>query len=238
MGIARSRGITRVGFRWAALGIGILASAWLVVGATDASGKDHQYVGLKKCRSCHKKQLMGNQYGVWKKGPHAKALETLKTDKALEYAQEKGLEKAPHEADECLKCHVTGYGEPAERFSKGPLRKADGVQCESCHGPGKDYRKKKTMADRDKAVAKGLWEAGTDEQICLKCHNDESPGWDPERFTLADGRKTGFDFEQAKEKIRHPIPEDVKGHYIELEKKERAEKMAREEAVEEQDEEE
>ena len=46
----------------------------------------------------------------------------------------------------------------------------------------------------------------------------------------------GFDFEQAKEKIRHPIPEDVKGKYLEVEEKLRAEKKARGEAVEEDEE--
>ena len=31
-----------------------------------------------------------------------------------------------------------------------------GVQCEACHGPGKDYAKKKVMIDPDLAREKGL----------------------------------------------------------------------------------
>jgi hypothetical protein len=38
---------------------------------------------------------------------------------------------------------------------------------------------------------------------------------------------SGFDFAQAKERIPHPIPEDVKGRYVELEKERR--EAAREE---------
>ena len=44
-----------------------------------------------------------------------------------------------------------------------------------------------------------------------------------------------FDFEQAKEEISHPIPADVKGHYLEREKQLRAKKRAGGEEVEEGD---
>jgi hypothetical protein len=45
------------------------------------------------------------------------------------------------------------------------------------------------------------------EEICVECHNDESPAWDPERYTLADGTKVGFDYDQAVEEIAHAVPE-------------------------------
>jgi hypothetical protein len=45
------------------------------------------------------------------------------------------------------------------------------------------------------------------EEDCRACHNDDSPVWKTERYALADGTKTGFDFEQAKEAIAHPVPE-------------------------------
>jgi hypothetical protein len=51
-----------------------------------------------------------------------------------------------------------------------------------------------------------------------------SPSWDPGRYELADGGTAGFDHEQAKEEIAHPIPEDVKGRYIEIEKERKAKK--------------
>ncbi|MDH3211343.1 MAG: cytochrome c family protein [Myxococcales bacterium] len=206
----------------AAMGIGLIAG-----GASAAEG-DHTYVGVKKCRTCHKKELIGNQYGAWKEAKHSKAFETLKGDEAVKIAKEKGLSKPPHEAEECLKCHVTAYGKPASAFAKAPLKAADGVQCESCHGPGNDYKKKKTMSDREKSMAAGMWEPGKDEKICTGCHNDESPSWDPAE---------GFDYEAAKEEIAHAIPEDVKGKYIEIEKKLKAEKKASGGADDEEDEE-
>jgi hypothetical protein len=55
-----------------------------------------------------------------------------------------------------------------------------------------------------------MWEPGKNAEICTACHNDESPTWDPAK---------GFDYEAAKEKIAHPIPEHVKGRYLELAKK-------------------
>jgi hypothetical protein len=110
---------------------------------------------------------------------------------------------------------MTGHGLPATAFAKKPLKAKDGIQCESCHGPGSDYKKKKTMSDRDKSIAAGMWEPGKDEKICQKCHNDESPTWDAAE---------GFDFEERKKEIAHPIPEDVKGNYIAMEKKLKAEK--------------
>ena len=189
----------------------ILAVAGLVLfaGAQPSSAKEHQYVGAKKCKTCHKKELIGDQYGKWEKSKHAKAYEALKSDKAAQIAKEKGLAKPAYESDECLQCHMTGHGKPASAFAKGPLKAEDGVQCESCHGPGSNYKSKKTMSDHDKAVAAGLWDPGNDEKICTACHNDKSPTWDPAE---------GFDYAKRKEEIAHPIPADVKGKYNEVSK--------------------
>lgn len=183
--------------------------------AGDGFAADHKYVGIKGCKNCHGKELIGDQVAAWKKDDHAKAYETLKSDKAIDIAKKKGIAGPPHEAKECLECHVTAFGADASAFDKGPLPASDGVQCESCHGPGKDYRKKKVMADHDKSVAAGLWDPGKEASICTHCHNDKSPSWDPVK---------GFDFEKAKGKFAHAIPKDVKGKYLEIVKKRKAEK--------------
>ena len=203
------------------------AVALLFLLASPVLAGEHKYTGVKDCSRCHKKELIGDQYGEWKKAPHAKAFETLKSDKAIKLAKEKGISTPPHETDQCVKCHATAHGVTAEMTAKTPLKISDGVQCESCHGPGADYRKKKIMSDHDKAVAAGMWEPGKNEKICAGCHNDESPTWDA---------AAGFDFEKRKEEIAHPIPEDVKGKYIEIEKKLKAEKKASGEADEEEEE--
>jgi hypothetical protein len=172
-------------------------------GADSGSDRSHKYAGAKKCRTCHKKEKIGNQYGVWLESKHAKAWETLASEKAQEWAAEAGVDD-PQQSEKCVKCHVTAHGVPKERLGL-KFKKKEGVQCEACHGAGMDYSKKKTMMDRDKAVSKGL--VLQSEEICTPCHNDESPAWDPERYTLSNGDKVGFDYDQAVEEIAHPVPE-------------------------------
>ena len=175
----------------------------LVLSSGPVQSQDHRYVGARKCKSCHEKREMGSQYDWWTDSAHAKAFETLAGDQAHEWAAERDIAN-PQQADECVKCHVTAHGVPDEGVSRKFDRTA-GVQCESCHGPGKDYRKKKVMIDRELAISKGL--VVQSEKVCLSCHNDESPAWDAERYTRPDGGQTGFDYDQAVKAILHPVPE-------------------------------
>jgi hypothetical protein len=186
--------------------IAVSAVAWLFLAAPGAASADaeHDYVGARKCRSCHRKEPIGNQYGVWEESRHAKAFETLAGDKAAEWASEAGVDD-PQNDERCVKCHVTAYGVEEDRLSR-KFKRELGVQCEACHGPGKDYAKKKVMIDPDLAREKGL--VSQSEEVCVACHNHDSPAWDPERYTLADGTKVGFDYDLALEEIAHPVPED------------------------------
>ena len=186
-----------------AMGFAVFVFAFMLPQLADAKG-DHEFAGYMKCKTCHKKAEIGNQVGVWLKSRHAKAFETLGTEKAKAWGAEAGVDD-PQSDDRCIKCHSTAHGVPDDMVSKKFDRTA-GVQCETCHGAGKDYRKKKIMIDRDQAIANGL--IIPTEDLCTKCHNDESPAWDPQRYTLADGSTVGFDFEQAAKAIAHPVPED------------------------------
>ncbi len=114
----------------------------------------HDYVGVKKCKMCHKPQ-----YSAWLETGHAKT--DLLTD-------------AEKKKTECISCHVTGT------TAKDTLL-LEGVQCEACHGPGSDYKspkiksKKKWKADRD-AARKAAIEAGLiypTEGDCKRCHKKE-----------------------------------------------------------------
>lgn len=173
----------------------LVLTAGLLLSAASASA-EHQYVGAESCKICHKAKT-GDQWQKWLDGPHAKAFETLKNEASAAIVAEKGLSGNAWELDECLKCHVTGHGEPAEAFDakavkKGKYSVEQGVGCESCHGPGKDYKKKKTMEDTDAAMAAGLWEIT--EATCTACHNEESPTYVP------------FDYEKRSAEIAHPNP--------------------------------
>ncbi len=155
------------------------------------AASDHKYIGVKKCAMCHKSESKGNQYGQWLSTKHAKAYATLATPQAQETAKKAGVLGNPQEAPACLKCHVTGNGVDSSLVGEG-FAKENGVQCESCHGAGSDYAPLSLMKDKSKAIGAGL--VMPTEEVCLKCHNPESPNF------------KGFNFKEYYPKISHPLP--------------------------------
>jgi len=169
------------------------------------------YIGNSKCKLCHNAKAEGEQWNVWKTTKHAGAYEMLKSDAAIAAGKERGLEHPPVESPECLRCHVTGYDVEKKAPPSG-IKLADSVQCESCHGPaslhakdGKTLKFKKGANIDVKANLRKI-----DENVCKTCHNSDSPSWNPEQFTLENGDKVGFDFEQAKKIIEHHNPKKAK----------------------------
>lgn len=159
-------------------------------------------VGVKKCRMCHKKASTGNQYKKWLDGPHSKAMETLAGKEAKAVAAKLGIADA-QKSGKCLRCHSTAYYF-TEKVQNEKIAVAEAVSCESCHGPGKNYKAKSVMENRAKSIAKGMIHPAT--RNCTKCHNDSAPSWKADRYTTKDGKKTGFDVKQAFEHIKHPNP--------------------------------
>ena len=189
-------------FGWTSLvGFGVAAAIVMPCSAQDPDPA--LYVGVKMCGICHKKEENGNALGIWEKGPHARAFEMLGKGRAKAAAAKLGIED-PQKSGKCLKCHSTAYNF-TEKVSVEKLKVEDGVQCESCHGPGKNYMKKSVMQNHAEAVKNGMIHPAL-EKSCTKCHNAESPTWNPERYTTKDGKKVGFDPVQAYEKIKHPDP--------------------------------
>ncbi|MBI2441414.1 MAG: cytochrome C554 [Lentisphaerae bacterium] len=169
-----------------------------IAGEPDAAN----YVGPRMCGACHKKDDTGNQFKLWQESQHAKAFERLATPEAKEAGKKVGVDN-PQTSGKCLKCHATAYNF-TESAATQKIKPEDGVTCESCHGPGKNYLKKDVMENREQAVAGGLIYPAS--KNCERCHNSEAPSWKPDRFTTKDGKKVGFDYEQAYEKIKHPNP--------------------------------
>jgi hypothetical protein len=153
---------------------------------------EHAYVGANGCKMCHASSSRGAQFKIWEKTRHAQAYASLASDKAKEVAAAKGISN-PQESPECLKCHVTGYGADPSLFESS-YSIEDGVGCESCHGAGKDYKKTKIMQDVEQAKENGL--ILPDEEVCKKCHNEESPFYQP------------FNFDERFAQIAHPRPAD------------------------------
>ncbi|APF19068.1 YVTN beta-propeller repeat-containing protein [Caldithrix abyssi DSM 13497] len=154
--------------------------------------KDFKYVGAAKCKTCHNTKKSGKQYTIWKNGPHAKAMESLKSEASLKYAKEHGIAD-PSTDPKCTKCHATMAAvDKALIDPKGKLTMEEGVSCESCHGPGSVYKKLSIMKDREKALANGL--VLPEEKVCVTCHNEQNPFHKP------------FNYKEFSAKIAHPTP--------------------------------
>jgi len=160
---------------------------------TKTADKSPSYVGAKTCGMCHKSEKQGEQLGIWEKSAHAQAYKTLLTDDANKIAAEKGFKTKAFETEECLKCHASGYNVDAS-MKDAKFSVEDGVQCETCHGPGSEYKSMKIMKDKKEAVANGLLLYENKEEFCKKCHNEESPNF------------KGFKFDEMWAKIKHDIP--------------------------------
>ena len=118
------------------------------------------YLGAKQCLTCHPVQ-----YAQWARTPHAR------THERLTLAQRRD--------PRCGSCHNTSTAD-------GIL----GVQCESCHGPGRDYWPADVMKSRKRARTAGLWDAAQ-SKVCENCHTNDSTRIHP------------FNFEHALIKVRH-----------------------------------
>ncbi|MCH7819465.1 MAG: cytochrome c family protein [Candidatus Marinimicrobia bacterium] len=159
-------------------------------------GSKHKFVGVAKCKMCHKKEKKGLQYEIWKESGHSKAYDVLATPEAKELAEKNGIID-PQKDSKCLKCHTTGHDAPPELKGK-KYKLSEGVGCESCHGAGGDYYKSKVM----KGLRNGTVDPITvgliipNEETCTQCHNadDIMP------------IKEEFNFKKMWAKIAHPIP--------------------------------
>ena len=49
------------------------------------------FVGVNNCKMCHKSKKKGNQFETWERTKHAQSLETLKSEKDLAVAKDRGL---------------------------------------------------------------------------------------------------------------------------------------------------
>ncbi len=109
--------------------------------------KDSLFVGAITCKKCHEAN-----YRNWLKTKHAKASQTIVA--SPKYAQE-----------ECLVCHSTGYGKIGDYATVEEIPfYLQGVQCESCHGPGRGH------------PGKGKIERKVTLGVCRNCHTkDQSP---------------------------------------------------------------
>jgi len=111
-----------------------------------SSGTANEFVGDKACLSCH-----AAAHQTWATSAHSHAFATLK--------------KVNSEFDpDCIRCHSVGYGLSSGFIDETKTPQLANVQCESCHGRGKDH-----IATKSRASLKPVTPAS-----CVKCHDTEN----------------------------------------------------------------
>ncbi|MCX6906893.1 MAG: multiheme c-type cytochrome [Verrucomicrobia bacterium] len=215
---------------WAAAGVACAAEQ------NPAAVRDPtRYIGLTICNTCHNATKVGNQAGKWRSGPHSRAFELLGSPEARAVAAKLGIAN-PQASGQCLKCHSTAYNwteqiqttaikaeegvvceschGPAQNYV--PRTTEELTLVEPLHKSGlaellnpfsrsaKTCYSIITMEDREKAIRGGLVYPAF--QSCVRCHNEQSPTWKPDRYVNKQGKTVGFDLRQNFIKIAHPKP--------------------------------
>ena len=72
----------------------------------------------------------------------------------------------------CVKCHVVGFGEPGGYLrSMADEKRLINVGCESCHGPGSEHMKVRSLAPPGEDVLLKMRPVGAGQ--CVQCHHGE-----------------------------------------------------------------
>ncbi len=187
----------------------VFAAVALLAGFVATAAAEPTYEGRKKCGSCHRSELES-----WEKTAHAKALDSLAPKAKSEAKRKAGLDlnKDYRQDQGCVGCHSTGFNQEGGYDPKESDQYLTGIGCESCHGPGSEYRlvhrkageafeKKKQTSARQLLV-----NAGQEFQFaerCNACHmNYEGSPWKGAKkpytpFTPKVDKKYDFDFGKA-----------------------------------------
>lgn len=166
------------------------------------------YVGAKTCARCHASDEHGKAFQTWQTSKHAEAYRTLKTHSENEARKledlklwiveigrgvKYGLPKPAAESKECLPCHTTAFGVDAKLVAPS-FDPKDGVQCESCHGPGSAHAEAMTAKGGGRAPA-GLRHYADERAIKAQC------------TTCHEGTCGDFEFTEMWPRIRHSMPD-------------------------------
>ncbi|MEW6319726.1 MAG: multiheme c-type cytochrome [Acidobacteriota bacterium] len=116
--------------------------------AQTSAAADDVFAGADACRPCHVAI-----HEAWSRTKHARALRSL---------------SAAYQArEECVTCHITAL--PGTVAAQLGAPRHPNVQCEACHGPGRDH------VATQPALAGLVARPG--EAVCVTCHNAKSPSF-------------------------------------------------------------
>ncbi len=144
--------------------IGVLAVHLIPVQAT-APPESPAYVGAETCGRCHTAAFTS-----WAGGDHSRA--------ALVFGMRAGREMMARAGTagfqlSCRACHAPP-DTVAPISPDGSFRSEDGVQCETCHGPGSLHVQLRTAPESD-STRSGLVPVRADTAFCLSCHRAGKP---------------------------------------------------------------
>lgn len=152
------------------------------------------YVGTEACRPCHP-----SAFEIWVSSPHARTALYLSTQTGREMeAREAERERRTGEKFECRRCHEPPGPGVVAKFGPG-YHPEDGVQCETCHGPGEEHVIVETA--KDTLSGHKIFNPKNGNDFCQICHYEEKPFHVP-----AELRTPLFDYKTAWKRIAHPTP--------------------------------
>jgi hypothetical protein len=133
----------------------------VVIRESDEGG-GARFAGSDACRGCHREA-----WERWRATGHA-----------ADFAGLRGAERAD---ETCLRCHVTGHGDPlGYREDGGPDLAA--VGCEACHGAAAEHAESRHPA-LVATAAGGPCPPCEANRICRLCHTPaHSPGFELARY--------------------------------------------------------
>ena len=116
------------------------------------------FSGAEPCQYCHV-----DSYETWRKSHHAKAFSALENvNKSFD--------------PDCLQCHTLGFNQHGGFIDLEATPSLVNVQCESCHGAGREH----VASGGTKPVANAGWKPA---EMCAQCHTQpHSPAFKFDRY--------------------------------------------------------
>lgn len=168
-----------------------------------------QFVGAGSCAAsaCHNGTFVHrtsrDEYSTWvTRDSHGRAYEILFDRRSKEIQLNLGKKTEARSDPRCLSCHVAPEYEEQSPPPDAPYFKTDGVSCESCHGPAKqwinlhhlDGWRTKSAGEKKQLGMTDTRSLAGRAQVCVRCHVGES-GMDVDHELIAAGHpRLHFEF--------------------------------------------
>jgi hypothetical protein len=187
------------------------------VSPKQGQGSGFKAVGVGSCSAaaCHNAppsaEPKRSEYALWaSRDPHSRAYAVLYEPRSQQIQKRRLTATPAHEDPLCLKCHVSQNYQVETQNPRYDL--ADGVQCESCHGPAEAWLvphtrpgwAKLTDAEKRSLGFRPLKNLQERAKSCLECHvGSPRTGADVNHDLIAAGHPRLY-FELSSHLARYP----------------------------------